>query len=461
MDNPIHNKTWDVTNGKLRFYEPTNLGIEVANNLWGSSGIGVLGTRSINQPQMEFKLETFGTTLQENYTLMNGFVNDLLSVKYVTLEYQTEWFQVYADIALNEVTKTEGYGQNGTFSEKIVFDIVTKWYTFENLEFKTIANGEIIDGISKIYGGKYDASPKNYYPYTSLMNGFGGWTPYPSASDWEVLQPEGGVGAGIMHAKGSTATNQQCYYKPHNTPVAVGETWTVSFDYRDINWTKNTTIAQVRITSTADDNGTIEFFQLSATDATTNWTRKTLTFTVTKAGFLSFNFYDNDNTGNHEGFFRRLKVEKGSKASNWSPDDVGTAGYRYIENQAYTYYGETHIERLARWDIKEPFFSFIAKLTPSPEVTAPNQDYGLQFLDVNGNEYSAIVFNFENRPDLITINTDVNDEWYQATTGDTVINAFPALSFSRYRTRIFQEGQMTMKNLSTVEIKVKRKVDFV
>ncbi|ARQ94830.1 tail protein [Lactococcus phage PLgW-1] len=294
MDNPIHNKTWDVTNGKLRFYEPTNLGIEVANNLWGSGGIGVLGARSINQPQMEFKLETFGTTLQENYTLMNEFVNDLLSVKYVTLEYQTEWFQVYADIALNEVTKTEGYGQNGTFSEKIVFDIVTKWYTFENLEFKTIANGEIIDGVSKIYGGK-----------------------------------------------------------------------------------------------------------------------------------------------------------------------AGKTGYRYIKNRAYTYYGETHIERLARWDIKEPFFSFVAKLTPSPEVTAPNQDYGLQFLDVNGNEYSAIVFNFENRPDLITINTDVNDEWHQAITGDTTINAFPALSFSRYRTRIFQNGQMTMKNLSSVEIKVKRKVDFV
>ncbi|MDP1007404.1 hypothetical protein, partial [Klebsiella pneumoniae] len=86
-------------------------------------------------------------------------------------------------------------------------------------------------------------------------------------------------------------------------------------------------------------------------------------------------------------------------------------------DKAYTYYGETHIERLARWSIDEPFFSFIAKLTTSPDVTAPNQDYGLQFLDVNGNEYSAIMFNFEHRPDLITINTDVNDEWYQATTG--------------------------------------------
>lgn len=294
MDNPMKNKTWDVTNGKLRLYEPSNLGIEVANNLWATGGIGVLGARSINQPQIEFKLETFGMNLKENYDLLNEFVNDILSVKYVTLEYQTEWFQVYADIALNEVTKTEGYGQNGTFSEKIVFDIITKWYTFEDLEFKTIENGVVVDGISKIYGG---------------------------------------------HAN--------------------------------------------------------------------------------------------------------------------------ETGYRYIQGQAYTYYGETHIDRLARWSIDEPFFSFIAKLTPSADVTAPNQDYGLQFLDVNGNEYSAIVFNFENKPDYITINTDVNDEWYLATTGSATINAFPALSFSRYRTRIFEVGQMTMKNLGSVQIKVKRKVDFM
>lgn len=293
MDNPMKDKVWDVTNGKLRFYQPNNLGIEVGNNLWATGGIGVLGERAINQPQMEFKLETFGDNLQENYELLNTFVNDILSVKYVTLEYQTEWFQVFADVALNAVTKTEGYGCNGTFSETITFDVVTKWYTFENLEFKTIENGEIIEGVSKIYGGQ----------------------------------------------------------------------------------------------------------------------------------------------------------------------DVG--GYRYIENQAYTYYGETHIERLARWSIDEPFFSFIAKLKPSEAVIAPNQDYGLQFLDENGNEYSAIVFNFEERPDQIAINTDVNDEWYLSTKDETTINAFPTLSFSRYRTRLFKKGQMTMKNLSSVEIKVKRKVDFV
>ena len=293
MDNPMKNKTWDVTNGKLRFYEPTNLGIEVANNMWSTDGIGVLGARSVNQPNIEFKLETFGDNLEENYKLLTDFVNDLLSVRYVTLEYQTEWFQVFADVALSNVTKTEAYGCNGTFSETIEFEVVTKWYTFENLTFKTLQNGEIIEGISKIYGG------------------------------------------------------------------------------------------------TAQENG-----------------------------------------------------------------------YRYIKDQAYTYYGETDISRLSRWDIDKPFFSFIARLTPVQGL-AENQKYGLEFYNQNGNRYSAILFTFEKAPDQILINTDVNDEYYTAITGGAGVNAFPTLDFAAYRTRIFTEGQMTMQNVSEVEITVKRKVDFI
>lgn len=460
MDEPMKNKVWDVTNGLLRLYEPSNLGIEVANNLWGADGIGILGSRSIGQPNITFKLETFGSNLKENYNLITEFVQDLLSVKYVTLEYQTESFQVFADIALSNVTKTEGFGQNGTFSETIEFEVVTKWYTFENLTLKTMQNGEIIEGVSKIYGGKYSQPNENLYPQTDLLSGMGNWTPYPSADDWEVLPPTLNVPAGIMHAKASTRTNQQCYLKPHDVPVKAGETYTVSFDYRDFNWTKNTTICQVRITATKEDNATLEFFQLQATEPTTEFTRKILTFTVTKDGFLSFNFYDNDDTGNHEGFFKRLKVEKGNKATEWQPQEVGHAGYRYIKNKAYTYYGETDIGRLSRWDIDSPFFSFIARLTPVKGLAA-NQQYGLQFLSTNANQYSAILFTFEKAPEQILINTDVNDEYYLSVTGDTTINAFPALDFQAYKTRIFQEGQMIMKNVSQIEIKVKRKVDFI
>lgn len=282
-------KVWDVTNGKVRFYQPSNLGLQSTNNIWQSNGIGVMGTRSITQPQIEFKLETFGESLEENYQLMKDFVNDILSKKFVTLEYQTEIFQVYADLALADVTKTEGYGKNGTFSEKITFDIITKWYTYENLTFDMVQNGKVISGKSKIYGG-------------------------------------------------------------------------------------------------------------------------------TAPGY-----------------------------------------YTYVEGVSYTYYGETNIERLSRWDIKDEIFSFMGILYPQQ----PKTPTGVRFLDTFGNEYTAIVFKTEQVQNYILLNTDVNDEVYQGWNGTTSLNLFPVMDFERYRTRIIEKGQMELINLSKAEFKIKRKAEFV
>lgn len=282
-------KVWDVTNGKVRFYQPSNLGLQSTNNIWQSNGIGVMGTRSITQPQIEFKLETFGESLEENYQLMKDFVNDIISKKFVTLEYQTEIFQVYADLALADVTKTEGYGKNGTFSEKITFDIITKWYTYENLTFYKIQNGKVIAGKSKIYGG------------------------------------------------------------------------------------------------------------------------------------------------------------------------IAPGNYKYIKGISYTYYGESNIERLSRWDIKDEIFSFMGILYPQ----LPKTPTGVRFLDDIGNEYTAIVFKTEQVQDYILINTDVNDEIYQGWNGTTSLNLFPVMDFERYRTRIIKKGQMDLINLTKAEFKIKRKADFV
>ena len=282
-------KVLDVTNGKVRFYQPSNLGLQSNNNIWQSNGIGVMGTRSISLAQIEFKLETFGESLEENYQLMKDFVNDIISKKFVTLEYQTEIFQVYADLALADLTKTEGYGKNGTFSEKITFDVITKWYTYENLTFDKIKNGKVIAGKSKIYGG------------------------------------------------------------------------------------------------------------------------------------------------------------------------LAPGNYKYIKGISYTYYGESNIDRLSRWDIKGEMFSFMGILYPK----LPKTPAGIRFLDDIGNEYTAIVFNTEQVLDYILINTDVNDEIYQGWNGTTSLNLFPVMDFERYRTRIIEKGQMELINLSKAEFKIKRKADFV
>lgn len=284
-----NNKVWDVTNGKVRFYQPSNLGIESTNSIWQSNGVGVMGTRSVVQPQIEFKLETFGDTVQENYELITTFVQDILSQKFVTLEYQTENFQVFADLALSSVTKTEGYGFNGQFSETITFDIITKWYTYEELSLILIENGQV-SAKSKIYGGQ-----------------------------------------------------------------------------------------------------------------------------------------------------------------------APTGGYKYIKNQAYTYYGEYDIERLTRWDISTDVFSIVGKFVPQ----SGKSEFGVQFLDDIGNEYTAIVMKPETKPDYIMVNTDVNDEYYQAWTGIVSLNLFPTLNFQRYRTREIKKGQMVMVNLTEAQLRIKRKVDFI
>lgn len=170
LDSP-DNKIYDVTNGKLRFYAPTNLGIVIANNIWAVDGIGVKGGSNLSHPDIEFQMETFGDTLEENYRLVTGFVQDVLSHNFVTLEYTTDNFTVYADIALSEQTKTEGYGNNGTFSEKIVFNPITKWYTYDKLNFSTVSNGEFNAKFSKIYAtGKYVYSDVPSYTYFGETN---------------------------------------------------------------------------------------------------------------------------------------------------------------------------------------------------------------------------------------------------------------------------------------------------
>lgn len=279
------NEIIDLTNGKIRLYQPSDLGIVTNTNIWSSQGLGVFGDTAVSHPSMDFKLETFGDSLQENYNLMNNFVSKILAQKYVTLEYTSEQGFYYADVKLSSVTKTEGYGQNGTFSETISFDVINKWYVYEALTFTSFTEGELME-TSKIYSN-------SRYTYT---------------------------------------------------------------------------------------------------------------------------------------------------------------------NESYTYYSEDNAERFSKWLIDEGIFSFVARLTPS---NSKETKYGLRFLDEQANEYTSIILNLNNKPDFIQLNSDVNDEYYQASTANTIVNMFSALDFQKFRTRIFKKGTMELVNLDSVEMNIKRKVDFV
>lgn len=457
------NKVWDVTNGKVRFYQPSNLGLQSTNNIWQSNGIGVMGTRSITQPQIEFKLETFGESLEDNYQLMKDFINDILNQKFITLEYQTEIFQVYADLALSDVTKTEGYGKNGTFSEKITFDIITKWYTYENLTFEMIKNGQIISGKSKIYGGyrgsetalqnynRLKASPSLNLPNLNLIDGTkdfsGTWT---NSDSWT----NDGTYKGLTVKKRTGQWNG--IYKTFTAPK--DGTYTFSSYVKSSG--NNAYIIRF-----GGVNGTS--LQGAQKDLGNNfdWTRDSITVSL-KANDTAWIKYEISGTGSDSILWNAgNKWENGSiatpymySASEITTNDISEYfGYNYIKNQAYTYYGETNIERLSRWDIQQDIFSFVARLVPSSDKNV----YGTVFLDETGNEYTAIVFNPEQTQDYIMINTDINDEYYQGWKGTTSINLFPVIDFERYRTRVIRKGQMTLYNLKEAEFKIKRKADFV
>ena len=456
-------KVWDVTNGKVRFYQPSNLGLQSTNNVWQSNGVGVMGTRSITQPQIEFKLETFGESLEENYQIMKDFINDILNQKFVTLEYQTEIFQVYADLALAEVTKTEGYGKNGTFSEKITFDIITKWYTYENLTFDEIQNGKVIAGKSKIYGGykgsetalqnynRLKSNPSLNLPNLNLLDGTkdfsGKWS---NLGGWSNDGTYKGLTVKKQTGKGSG------FYKAWKVPT--DGTYTFS-SYLKSSGKGGTIRRWVNVNQSDKQTTTIDM------DSNFDW--KVDTFSISlKTGDTAFVRYEIISNGAGLDIWNAgHKWEYGSTATPYVPSasEVTTAdiseyfGYNYIKNQSYTYYGESDIDRLSRWDIKDEIFSFMGVLYPQ----LPKTPTGVRFLDDIGNEYTAIVFKMEQVQNYILINTDVNDEIYQGWNGTTPLNLFPVMDFERYRTRIIEKGQMELINLSKAELKIKRKADFV
>ena len=444
-------KVWDVTNGKVRFYQPSNLGLQSTNNIWQSNGIGVMGTRSITQPQIEFKLETFGESLEENYRLMKDFVNDILSKKFVTLEYQTEIFQVYADLALADVTKTEGYGKNGTFSEKITFDVITKWYTYENLTFDMIRNGQVVAGKSKIYGG-YKGSETALQNYNRLKENHSLNLPNLNLLDGtsSALKTVSVKGWGFNYIETKTNTLN----------LKKGQILTYSVWIQDCD-------VDTRGVVYLYDSQNKQYNNLGNTikAGTSGFSTVTFTVNIDVARYIVGIGFLGNQPDFHSFNYSRLKLEQGSIATPWMPSasEVTTSdiseyfGYNYIANQAYTYYGETNIERLSRWDIKDEIFSFMGILYPQ----LPKTPTGVRFLDDIGNEYTAIVFKTEQVQDYILINTDVNDETYQGWKGTTALNLFPVMDFERYRTRIIEKGQMELINLSKAEFKVKRKADFV
>lgn len=437
------NKIYDMTNGLIRFYQPSDLGIINSTNIWQSQGIGVMGNNNISHPDIDFKFETFGSSLEENYRIFNEFINSIIKQKYITLEYTNEIGTFYADVQLSKITKTEGYGFDGQFSETISFIPVNMWYVYEQLKFSKVQNGEI-GGNTKIYGNK----ETTIYPNLNLLTGTkdfsGTWN---NSSLWT----DDGTYNGLNVRK--RTESQKGTYK----------IWTVPSDgtYTFSCYVKSTG-------NNAKVHGAFIVNGKRETDRTFgdnfDWKRDSITRTLNAGDSIVYSYEMAGSAVDSTIWVAGYKIESGSTATPWMPSssEVQPSDYRNHGSYKYdyTYFGEDNIERFSKWKIDDGIFSFTARMTPSQNVENMS-DYGVKFLDEQFNEYTALIFGNTTKPDSIQFNTDVNDEYYQAQIGTSTINMFSALNYQRFRTRLIQKGTMELINVDVVEMNVKRKVEFV
>lgn len=151
---------------------------------------------------------------------------------------------------------------------------------------------------------------------TAFRDGFGDWKQYPSQDLFEILKDDK-TGRGIIHSLPNTRSNQQMFMEPHNNQVESGKEYTVSFKYKSKKWSKNTIISQIRVTNTPTVETPLFNFNVTDDRGYDNYTVLKATFTPTASGYLSFLFYNNDNTGNYEGFYKDVKVEQGNTNTDY------------------------------------------------------------------------------------------------------------------------------------------------
>ncbi|MDN5955170.1 MAG: phage baseplate protein [Lactobacillus sp.] len=432
-----------MTNGLIRFYQPSDLGIINSTNIWQSQGIGVMGNNNISHPDIDFKFETFGSSLEENYRIFNEFINSIIKQKYITLEYTNEIGTFYADIQLSKITKTEGYGFDGQFSETISFIPVNMWYQYEQLKFSKVQNGEI-GGNTKIYGNK----ETTVYPNLNLLDGT---KDFSGTWNNSTLWTDDGTYNGLKVRKRTAA--QRGTYKIWTVPT--DGTYTFSCYIKSSG-------PNAKVHGAFQVNGIREVDRTFGDNF--DWKRDSLTRTLKAGDSIVYSYEMAGSAVDSTIWVAGYKIESGSIATPWMPSksEVKTSDYRNYGSYKYdyTYFGEDNIERFSKWKIDDGIFSFTARMTPSQNLENMS-DYGVRFLDEQFNEYTALIFGNTTKPDSIQFNTDVNDEYYQAQIGTSTINMFSALNYKRFRTRLIQKGTMELVNVDVVEMNVKRKVEFV
>lgn len=168
--------------------------------------------------------------------------------------------------------------------------------------------------------GKDGQNAVNILPNSTWNLGQGTWT-NGFAGRFEILDADADKPEShILHALPTAVATQQLSNVPHPIAVNSGDVITISFDYRDLNWTKSVNMLVMRIFPEQDtpnsqanslQNVSWSSHTFGVTSETTAFKRFTQTFTATASGWLDVIPYNSDNTGNYESWWREIMVIKG------------------------------------------------------------------------------------------------------------------------------------------------------
>ena len=140
-----------------------------------------------------------------------------------------------------------------------------------------------------------------------------------SGKDWSY----GSFTDGVFYIK-NTSSSEKYIKSPQNMALPIG-TYTLSFDMKAVNAKKG-----IQAWLIDSDWAPALYKTIKYEDITDDWARYTWTFELTEKGDACYIRFDND--GNNDGlttelWLRRIKLEKGTIATDWSisPDDVKQA----------------------------------------------------------------------------------------------------------------------------------------
>ncbi|MDG6145879.1 fibronectin type III domain-containing protein [Lactococcus formosensis] len=224
----------------------------------------------------------------------------------------------------------------------------------------------------------------------------------------------------ILHGIKSTVGNQQIGAKPLSIYVEKDKNYTISFDYRDKGFTTSKTLLVIRAfdtenpTSTGSANSlweqtfTHSIFGIS-TESSSFQSISTI-FKAKSDGWLSLRVYDSDSSGNHESWYRDIKIEQGSISTPCMPheSEVTSQDYpTYIgtytdENQNSSASPEDYTWEMMNYRIYLDGIAVAGSklLSTRVENLKPDTSYTIQVKQVSGEEESDF-------SDSVTFKTNV------------------------------------------------------